>query len=223
MKIAALACDYDRTVTTESLEPSQAALDALAKVRNQVKLLLVTGRRLQDLTPRVLEVFHLLVIENGAMLYAPGQGVIKTFSPREWHMIKSLVVERVGDPTMEIGEVVVSLNVGYKPRVEALLLEAGLEQLAHLEVNRDRVMVLPRGVDKEHGLREALKILNVPPTQTACIGDGENDIKLFKVAGFKVAVANAVPELKELADYICEGPDGLGVREFVEKFIAAKH
>ncbi|RLE51873.1 MAG: phosphoglycolate phosphatase, partial [Candidatus Methanomethylicota archaeon] len=54
----------------------------------------------------------------------------------------------------------------------------------------------------------------------ACIGDGENDLSLFKVAGFKVAVANAVEQLKKQADYVCSLPDGEGIAEFVRKFIS---
>jgi len=53
--------------------------------------------------------------------------------------------------------------------------------------------------------------------EVVCIGDDLLDLPLIRRAGFGVAVANAVDELKEAADYVTRRPGGSGaVREVVE-------
>ena len=44
-------------------------------------------------------------------------------------------------------------------------------------------------------------------------GDGGNDITIIQQAGIGVAMGNAVPELKQVADYITTSVDEHGVRE----------
>ena len=41
----------------------------------------------------------------------------------------------------------------------------------------------------------------------------------LKMVGVKVAVANANPELKAIADYVTEKPFGNGVKEALERFV----
>ena len=55
--------------------------------------------------------------------------------------------------------------------------------------------------------------------ETVAIGDSSTDIELFEQVGFKVAVHNADPELKNMADYITANKSGKGVREFVDKLL----
>ncbi len=61
-------------------------------------------------------------------------------------------------------------------------------------------------VNKEVSKGEAIKILcdylNIELDRTMAIGDSSNDIDMFNVAGYKVAVSNATDELKALADTI---------------------
>ena len=73
MRFAALATDYDETLADHGrvVESSEQALERLR--RSGRKLLLVTGRDLDDLLqvfPRV-DLFHAVVAENGALLYLP--------------------------------------------------------------------------------------------------------------------------------------------------------
>lgn len=48
-------------------------------------------------------------------------------------------------------------------------------------------------------------------------GDGKNDIELFRVADRSYAVANAVPELKEIATDVIESNNNDGVARFLQK------
>ncbi|MCK4998033.1 MAG: HAD hydrolase family protein [Anaerohalosphaera sp.] len=62
-----------------------------------------------------------------------------------------------------------------------------------------------------------LKDVGMTSDEVVYIGDDLLDLPLVKRAGFGVAVANAVGELKESADYITHRPGGSGaVREVIE-------
>lgn len=66
-------------------------------------------------------------------------------------------------------------------------------------------------------LREIAEKLNLTPDEVAYAGDDINDIDCIKWAGFGVAVANAIPEVKEAADYCTQRRGGEGaVREIVD-------
>jgi len=217
--LSAIACDYDRTLTDEKLGLNREAQEALASIRDKVKLILVTGRTIPNLPTSIFNVFHVIVAENGALILDIEHGQKYVTKPKDWDRIRSSLIEEVYDPTVELGEVVASFSSQHYSRLRESLERKGFVKDAFLELNRDRVMLLPIGVDKAYGLKKAAEILGVKLSALACIGDGENDIALFKVAGFKVAVANAVDELKKMADYVCCFPNGLGVIDFLKKFI----
>ena len=73
------------------------------------------------------------------------------------------------------------------------------------------VEITPGGVNKATGIARVCEYLSIGMDQVMAIGDNENDMEMVRQAGVGVAVANALPRLKELADYVCEqnGPDGV--------------
>ncbi len=58
--------------------------------------------------------------------------------------------------------------------------------------------------------------MGLKPENFAALGDSENDILMFKAAGLGLAVGNAVPEVKAVADYVAEKPYGEGAAEALE-------
>ena len=80
-------------------------------------------------------------------------------------------------------------------------------------------MVLPWGVKKATGLKAGLKELGLFPEQVVGVGDAENDHALLDFCGLGVAVANAVPALKEHADWVTQGARGAGVVELIDKLL----
>lgn len=76
------------------------------------------------------------------------------------------------------------------------------------------------GVDKGLGLRDLCNYLGIDISETIAIGDNFNDIGMLREAGLSVAVANAVDEIKNLCDYVCEKDHNNGaVAEVIERFI----
>jgi len=77
-------------------------------------------------------------------------------------------------------------------------------------------------VNKGTGLREAATILGIQPENIVAIGDNFNDLDMFAVAGYSIAVGNAPQVVKEQVDYACSACFGAGfcegVRHALERF-----
>ena len=54
--------------------------------------------------------------------------------------------------------------------------------------------------NKGHGVTAIAKAFGVPLEQTAVIGDGQNDVRMFEVAGLSIAVRNGAQDVRDAAD-----------------------
>ena len=75
--------------------------------------------------------------------------------------------------------------------------------------------------DKGDGLKRLCEILNIPLNQTIAVGDQINDINMIRYAGLGIAMQNAVPELKAVADLCIGNHDLDGLAEFAKELLAA--
>lgn len=76
---------------------------------------------------------------------------------------------------------------------------------------------------KGNGLLKLLKYLKIKIKHTAVIGDWYNDRSLFRTKALKIAVGNAVEEIKSMADYITKKTNNEdATAEFLEMVIKAK-
>jgi len=90
------------------------------------------------------------------------------------------------------------------------------ENIFYLEIRKS-------GSSKGKAMERLLKYLSLKPEQTAVIGDWYNDITMFHPKTFKVAVANAIPELLNRSDMITERTNNEdGIAEFLEMFLISK-
>lgn len=68
--------------------------------------------------------------------------------------------------------------------------------------------ILPKGVSKGSVLCKMAELFGIDPRRTVGVGDYNNDIELLRLSGLGVAVANARPEVKAVADYVtCSNED----------------
>jgi hypothetical protein len=104
---------------------------------------------------------------------------------------------------------------------EKLVLEAIRELGLELQIvfNKGAVMVLPPGVNKASGLQAALDDLGLSAHNVVSIGDAENDHAFLQASGYAVAVANALPAIKDEADLVTKGARGAGVAELIEAVV----
>jgi hydroxymethylpyrimidine pyrophosphatase-like HAD family hydrolase len=75
---------------------------------------------------------------------------------------------------------------------------------------------------KAHGLEIVMKQLGIKKEEVIAAGDGYNDFPLLMAAGLKVAMGNAVDDLKAIADYIAPRVEEDGIADVIEKFIFPK-
>lgn len=83
----------------------------------------------------------------------------------------------------------------------------------------ESIEVLPNGISKGAALAHLLDEMQVDPADVIAFGDAENDLEMITLAGLGVAMGNAMPLLKEAADYITGTNDEDGVAQGIEKFV----
>lgn len=72
---------------------------------------------------------------------------------------------------------------------------------------------------KASALRFLMERLGVAVSELMACGDSLNDQRMLQLAGIGVAVENACPEIKEMADYITASNDDDGVAKAIERFV----
>lgn len=104
----------------------------------------------------------------------------------------------------------------FRDHVEHTLRQAGLPPDRLLVTySAGAVDVTPRGIDKASGVRRLLAELGVAPEEVFAIGDGANDLPLLAMAGGRGAPANALPEVRAVAQRVSRHPATLGVLELL--------
>ncbi|MFE0577862.1 HAD family hydrolase [Streptomyces sp. NPDC058874] len=81
--------------------------------------------------------------------------------------------------------------------------------------------ILPLGLTKATGLSLAARRLGVKATETIAFGDMPNDIPMFGWAAHGVAMANAHPELKAVADAVTTSNEEDGIAVVLERLLGA--
>lgn len=84
------------------------------------------------------------------------------------------------------------------------------------------IQVNHKEADKYHGVNALRDILTIPIEETLAIGDGDNDVALFKNANLKIAMGNATDLLKARANHIVASVDDDGFVEAMNKYVLKK-
>jgi HAD superfamily hydrolase (TIGR01484 family) len=219
MRYHALAVDYDGTLATDG-QVSESTVRALEELlASGRKLIMVTGRELDDLQ-RVfphLHLFHRVVAENGGWLYRPSTRDDKRLAePPSEEFVREL--QRRGVAPLSVGCGIVATWEPHEKTVLEVIRDLGLE--LQVIFNKGAVMVLPAGVNKATGLTSALLELGLSPHNLVGIGDAENDHAFLSLCECAVAVSNALPMLKERADWVTKANHGDGVVELIQALLA---
>lgn len=218
MRIRAIASDYDDTLAREGRVSQETTSRLLAARRSGIKVVLITGRQI----PELREVFDrlalvdLVVAENGGYCFSPSSNVGWRIAPAVDGQLVSEMQAR-GVEHLAVGETIIATLTSQLPLVEqAVQVRADRTHHYDLIRNRESLMVLPRGINKGTGLREALRFLRIPPECAVAVGDAENDIPLLQTAGRGVAVGDAIDALKDIADLVTTAPGPQGVIELFD-------
>lgn len=218
MRYLALATDYDGTLAHDGVV-DEHTIEALERLtQSGRKLILVTGRELPDLQsifPR-LDLCARVIAENGALLYNPATREKEVLADRPPESFVQSLRDK-GVTGISVGDVIIATWHPFEKQVIDAIRESGLE--LQVIFNKDAVMVLPSGVNKMTGLCSALEDLRLSRHNVVGVGDAENDHAFLDGCEFAVAVANAIPALKEKSDLVTKGERGAGVTELIDKLI----
>jgi hypothetical protein len=219
MRYLCLICDYDGTIAHDG-RCGHSTVEALKRVSaSGRKLILATGRQLAELQEVFPEyaVFDRIVAENGAVLYRPDTRESRLLAnPPPPEFVAEL--RRRGVQPLSLGQCIVATWHPFASTVLEVIRDMGPE--LQIILNKDAVMVLPAGVNKASGLQIALNELQFSPHNTVGVGDAENDDAFLAMCGCSVAVANALPALKEHVDLVTVGSHGAGVEELIDKLLS---
>jgi Cof subfamily protein (haloacid dehalogenase superfamily) len=183
-----------RLLTSVTLDRQLAAL-ALAKIEAEVGPLALAASR-DGLSGEVL-------IGEG-YVYNPELPVIHITSTDElWTApINKLYIQH---PELSDDELTRVAGEVAGDMVSATMAGAGIVEL------------LPLGLTKATGLSLAARRLGLTAAETIAFGDMPNDVPMFAWAGYGVAMANAHPELKQVADEITASNDENGIVPVLER------
>mgnify|MGYP000852640789 FL=1 len=101
-------------------------------------------------------------------------------------------------------------------------LRGKMEQIKGISVSKswhNNMEIMNEGVSKGKALKFLAHMLKIDNGEIIAIGDNENDVSMFKIAGLAVAMKNGDKIAKENAHIITDTNDDDGVAKVIEKYI----
>ncbi len=224
LKLKAIAVDVDGTLTGADRRMNLEAIKILRKAEvSGVRVIIASGNVLP--IARALSTWigtsGPVIAENGGIVYYNNETRYLTtqYEPlRAFKMIGSkLSVEGLATNKWRETEIALDPTTADVEQIRKTLKEEGYD--LNIGTTGFAVHINNPGVNKYEALKIACGMIALTPQDVMAIGDYENDLEMIKNCGLGVAVANAIPEVKRVADYVTENNDGLGIVEVVEKFV----
>ncbi len=157
---------------------------------------------------------------DDSKIYAYGQ--LNDYSNIERDILKAEMVEVddfVSAIKFDINKILVAGEPIEVDRYEKLLKERYDGLLDIYKSAPYFLEIMPFGVSKGSMLPNFLEKLGISKDELIAFGDNYNDMTMIGYAGFGVAMENGEPEVKKIANYICESNDNDGIAKTLEKFV----
>jgi len=219
--IKAVAVDVDGTITDSRRRLCCSAMESLRSAEEKgIPVIIVTGNILP--VTKTLSIFMGtsggLVAENGGVIESPhGRKILGDIEKcqRAYEFLKTkYALEKVDFSQERVSEIAF-----YRTLPVELIKDALKDFDVKIYDTRFALHITDPAVDKGSALVRVAEDMGIRPEEILAMGDSENDLEFLKVAGLKVAVANANSELKARADYVTEKSYGDGVKEALERFL----
>lgn len=91
------------------------------------------------------------------------------------------------------------------------------EELTVVQTAAFYLEVIPRCINKGQGIRDICRMLDISEAEVVAFGDSENDIPMLQTAGVGVAMENAKPDVKAVADMITKSNNEDGIAWALEQ------
>ncbi|CCQ95248.1 putative Uncharacterized phosphatase YwpJ [[Clostridium] ultunense Esp] len=86
----------------------------------------------------------------------------------------------------------------------------------------NNIEVMNEGVSKGSALKHLIEKLNIDKSEVVAIGDNENDISMFSMAGLAVGMKNGTESIEEHVHVITNTNDDDGVAKAIEEYVLNK-
>ena len=246
MKYKALFLDLDGTTIPNGIDsfPSVRVTGAIRLAKDKIHVCLATGRPLYKAKYVIdhLDLSGLCVASGGTQIYDPvTKKIIKEIALSEETLPQ---IASVGDRYgIDYGIFNGNENIRYKKmtkrdvvlgiffpkiipdKVDEIELElhkiqnVSVHKMPSWEKGYIALDVIDIHATKLHGIMTVQKLLHIKKNEIIGVGDSYNDFPLLMASGLKIAMGNAIPELKSIADFIAPSVDEDGVAVVIEKFI----
>lgn len=248
MQYKALVVDFDRTlITSKYAFPSKHVKESLQKAQREknIHISIATARPFNKIEKIVtdLNLSGYSIVSGGAQLVNVKTGEYYYEYPlekqrtqeicREIQKIDQSITLWVQDSGTDI-----MFTEAYMPVKPFIIVASGLpnslavkirKQLsAHPGVFCTRVPSFEPGLvdvniahwkaTKQNGIETLAKLYGISKKEIVGVGDGYNDYPLLQASGVKVAMGNAVDQIKEIADFIAPSVDDDGLVSVVNKY-----
>ncbi len=240
----AIIFDVDGTLVNGRYAlPSEKVTEVVNKARGKIHIGLATSRPIFMLSTLIkhLKLSGPSIIDSGATIIDSTTEKIlwqKTTLNEDVKKIREIAKDNSLDLILSDGKVDIP-DKNYKnetvlqlwiPDIEPLLGEkvrqtiSKIPTLAVYQVyswkeGRVDLIMTHSEATKQHGILEIAKILNINTHEIIAVGDGYNDFPLLMACGLKIAMGNAVDDLKAIADYIAPRIEEDGAADVIERFV----
>lgn len=242
--IKAIIFDLDGTAIPNEKGgmPSQRLIDTVAKAQQKVKVSAATGRPLSNSLHilKVLKITSPCVIAGGTQIIDPVTEETLWKKELSGDQVREIVSVAIPYPY----EVWISDQLDASPAKKDIVIQPEqvifimsvtnedakdiMQKLAHIpDITAHEVVswtpdhidihITHKDATKKHALEELLRIENVDKKDVMVVGDANNDLPLFEVAGYRVAMGNGSDRLKKAADYVAESVENDGLAKAIEE------
>jgi hydroxymethylpyrimidine pyrophosphatase-like HAD family hydrolase len=220
-RLRIFATDFDGTLSNDGRLSKSVARDLQQLTLAGFDLVLVSGRSIERLEDEEvnLKLFARIVAEDGATIFEPASGHEKLLArcPPD-ALIDDL--RALDIKPLKLGRCIISTERKHE-KIVAKLLKSRHPKFGIL-LDKNSISILPLGVNKHTGLQEALRMLRASSSETAAAGDAENDMDLLKSSAFPIAVADAIPEVKQAAAMVTRLGAGKCLPEIKARLMALR-
>ena len=188
------------------------------------------GKRLfnKEMTPEVAKLSVEVLRKYGLIPVMEGADFMyydKEEYTDEVNWYASLITESLGDKwrpirgnedCMRINKISAKMTAGCDAEVALSILSEYYDIIRHEGSSSfvgNTIELVPKGFNKAVGIAAVIRLFDIPWEDTIVFGDSNNDLAMFEYAATKVAMGNASPKIKELADYVTSDMFHYGIRD----------
>ncbi len=241
-KIALIALDLDNTLLTDDKKITETTHYWIRKAKQKgLTVIFCTGRGIQS-TKHLWEELDLdtpMVLVNGGEIWQRPEELMERhilgsedirelvkfakangtkywgYSVESWSNDQNWSEELYGHNWLKFG-----MRHDHLPTIQRLREEVrswGIYEVTQShEVNME---ISPLGINKGYGLKKVCDYLGIGLDQVMAVGDSHNDLTMLQVAGLGVAMANASPEIKSIANAHTTSNEDDGVARAIRRYV----